>query len=109
MHRIGYILPPGFQVIALGFLLAGYGIALPHGDSGQNNAVFTLTNSTLLNLPPEGLGYYLGAAAFQIGQVSLGFLVAALAGYIAYAIADRPGIAPGFVAGSIAVFMNAGS
>src|SRR5690606_9166375 len=29
-------------------------------------------------------------------------------GYIAYAIADRPGIAPGFVAGSIAVLMNAG-
>ena len=32
----------------------------------------------------------------------------ALAGYIAYAIADRPGIAPGFVAGAVAVFMNAG-
>ena len=32
----------------------------------------------------------------------------ALAGYIAYAIADRPGIAPGFVAGAVAVFMGAG-
>jgi PTS system fructose-specific IIC component len=30
----------------------------------------------------------------------MGFLVAALAGYIAFAIADRPGIAPGFVAGA---------
>ncbi|WP_439693653.1 PTS fructose transporter subunit IIABC [Curtobacterium sp. SP.BCo] len=108
---VSYMIPfvaGGGLLIALGFLLAGYGIALQHGDSGQNNAVFTLTNYTLLNLPPEGLGYYLGAAAFQIGGVSLGFLVAALAGYIAYAIADRPGIAPGFVAGSIAVFMNAG-
>lgn len=108
---VSYMIPfvaGGGLLIALGFLLAGYAIALPHGDSGQNNAVFTLTNYTLLNLPPEGLGYYLGAAAFQIGGVSLGFLVAALAGYIAYAIADRPGIAPGFVAGSIAVFMNAG-
>jgi PTS system fructose-specific IIC component len=38
----------------------------------------------------------------------MGFLVAALAGYIAYAIADRPGIAPGFVAGAVAVFMGAG-
>jgi PTS system fructose-specific IIC component len=38
----------------------------------------------------------------------MGFLVAALAGYIAFAIADRPGIAPGFVAGAIAVTMNAG-
>jgi fructose PTS system EIIBC or EIIC component len=108
---VSYMIPfvaGGGLLIALGFLLAGYGIALQHGDSGQNNAVYTLTNYTLLNLPPEGLGYYLGAAAFQIGGVSLGFLVAALAGYIAYAIADRPGIAPGFVAGSIAVFMNAG-
>ncbi len=108
---VSYMIPfvaGGGLLIALGFLLAGYGIALTHGDSGQNNAVYTLTNYTLLNLPPEGLAYYLGAAAFQIGGVSLGFLVAALAGYIAYAIADRPGIAPGFVAGSIAVFMNAG-
>ncbi|WIE76099.1 fructose-specific PTS transporter subunit EIIC [Curtobacterium sp. MCSS17_007] len=108
---VSYMIPfvaGGGLLIALGFLLSGYAIALPHGDSGQNNAVYTLTNYTLLNLPPEGLDYYLGAAAFQIGGVSLGFLVAALAGYIAYAIADRPGIAPGFVAGSIAVFMNAG-
>ncbi|WP_144710037.1 fructose-specific PTS transporter subunit EIIC [Curtobacterium pusillum] len=108
---VSYMIPfvaGGGLLIALGFLLAGYGIALAHGDSGQNNAVYTLTNYTLLNLPPEGLAYYLGAAAFQIGGISLGFLVAALAGYIAYAMADRPGIAPGFVAGSIAVFMNAG-
>ncbi|ROS78310.1 PTS system D-fructose-specific IIA component (F1P-forming) (Frc family) /PTS system D-fructose-specific IIB component (F1P-forming) (Frc family) /PTS system D-fructose-specific IIC component (F1P-forming) (Frc family) [Curtobacterium sp. PhB130] len=108
---VSYMIPfvaGGGLLIALGFLLAGYGIALPHGDSGQNNAVYTLTNYTLLHLPPQGLAYYLGAAAFQIGGVSLGFLVAALAGYIAYAMADRPGIAPGFVAGSIAVFMNAG-
>jgi len=108
---VSYMIPfvaGGGLLIALGFLLSGYGIALQHGDSGQNNAVYTLTNYTLLNMPPEGLAYYLGAAAFQIGGVSLGFLVAALAGYIAYAMADRPGIAPGFVAGSIAVFMNAG-
>ncbi|MCJ1714107.1 fructose-specific PTS transporter subunit EIIC [Curtobacterium sp. VKM Ac-2922] len=108
---VSYMIPfvaGGGLLIALGFLLAGYGIALTHGNSGQNNAVYTLTNYTLINLPPQGLAYYLGAAAFQIGGVSLGFLVAALAGYIAYAMADRPGIAPGFVAGSIAVFMNAG-
>ncbi|PZF57716.1 PTS lactose transporter subunit IIC [Curtobacterium sp. MCSS17_008] len=108
---VSYMIPfvaGGGLLIALGFLLSGYEIASTHGDDGVNNAVWTLTHSTLLDLPPEGLGYYLGAAAFQIGSVSLGFLVAALAGYIAYAIADRPGIAPGFVAGSIAVFMNAG-
>lgn len=108
---VSYMIPfvaGGGLLMALGFLLAGYGIALTHGHDGVSNAVYTLQHSTLLNLPPQGLGYYLGAAAFEIGSVSLGFLVAALAGYIAYAIADRPGIAPGFVAGSIAVFMNAG-
>jgi PTS system fructose-specific IIC component len=46
--------------------------------------------------------------AFKIGQLSLNFLIPALAGYIAYALADRPGIAPGFVAGSVAGFMGAG-
>ncbi|WFR68089.1 fructose-specific PTS transporter subunit EIIC [Curtobacterium flaccumfaciens] len=108
---VSYMIPfvaGGGLLIALGFLLAGYGIALTHGNDGVNNAVYTLQHSTLLDLPPQGLRYYLGAAAFEIGSVSLGFLVAALAGYIAYGIADRPGIAPGFVAGSIAVFMNAG-
>jgi len=108
---VSYMIPfvaGGGLLIALGFLLAGYGIALTHGNDGVNNAVYTLQHFTLLDLPPQGLHYYLGAAAFEIGSVSLGFLVAALAGYIAYAIADRPGIAPGFVAGSIAVFMNAG-
>jgi len=43
------------------------------------------------------------ALLFQIGATSFGFLVPALAGFIAFAIADRPGIAPGFVGGAIAV------
>lgn len=110
---VSYMIPfvaGGGLLIAISFLpfLGGYGIALAHGDSGVNNAVYTLQHYAIWNLPPEGLGYYLGAIAFEIGGVSLGFLVPALAGYIAFAIADRPGIAPGFVAGAIAVFMNAG-
>ncbi|MEN2739101.1 fructose-specific PTS transporter subunit EIIC [Microbacterium sp. X-17] len=110
---VSYMIPfvaGGGLLIAISFLpfLGGYGIALAHGSSGMNNAVYTLTHYAIWNLPPEGLGYYLGAIAFEIGSVSLGFLVPALAGYIAFAIADRPGIAPGFVAGAIAVFMNAG-
>lgn len=108
---VSYMIPfvaGGGLLIAIGFLLGGYGIALTHDGSTVNNAVFTLTNFTLWNLPPEGLIYYLGAVAFEIGALSMGFLVPALAGYIAFAIADRPGIAPGFVAGAVAVFMNAG-
>ncbi len=100
---VSYMIPfvaGGGLLLALGFLLSGYEIA--------GNAATVLTDYSLFNLPPEGLMYFLGAAAFQIGNLSMGFLVAALAGYIAYAIADRPGIAPGFVAGAVAVFMGAG-
>ena len=46
---------------------------------------------------------YLGALFFALGATAFKFLVPALAGYIAYAIADRPGIAPGFVMGALAV------
>ncbi|GAA3752765.1 fructose-specific PTS transporter subunit EIIC [Microbacterium kribbense] len=108
---VSYMIPfvaGGGLLMAIGFLLGGYAIALGHGDSGVSNAVYTLQHFALWSLPPQGLMYYLGAAAFQIGSVGLGFLVPALAGYIAFAIADRPGIAPGFIAGSIAIFMNAG-
>ncbi len=114
---VSYMIPfvaGGGLLIALGFLLGGYQIASAHA-SGVSNAVFTLQNSTLWNLPttdivsPLGpLGQYLGAVAFQIGGLSFGFLVPALAGYIAFGIADRPGIAPGFVAGAVAAFMGAG-
>lgn len=100
---VSYMIPfvaGGGLLIALGFLLSGFEIA--------NDADAVLTTYSLTSLPPEGLVYFLGAAAFKIGGLSMGFLVAALAGYIAYAIADRPGIAPGFVAGAVAVFMNAG-
>ena len=41
-------------------------------------------------------------------SLAFGFLVPALAGYIAFAIADRPGLAPGFTAGAVALFVGAG-
>lgn len=49
-----------------------------------------------------------GALLFQIGGVAFGFLVPVLAGYIAYGMADRPGLVPGFVGGSISLTINAG-
>lgn len=107
---VSYMIPfvaGGGLLIALGFLLAGYEIALSNAD-GVGNADAMLTQYTLLNLPPEGLGVFLGAVFFKIGGLSMGFLIPALAGYIAYALADRPGIAPGFVAGAVAGFMGAG-
>jgi len=46
---------------------------------------------------------------FQIGsKAGFTLMVPALAGYIAYSIADRPGIAPGMIGGLVAVNMEAG-
>jgi PTS system fructose-specific IIC component len=39
---------------------------------------------------------------FNIGGTAFGLMVPVLAGFIAFAIADRPGIAPGMVAGMLA-------
>ncbi len=100
---VSYMIPfvaGGGLLIALGFLLGGYQIT-DHADE------IVLTNN-FGNLPDGGLLTYLGAVAVKIGQLSMGFLVPALAGYIAFAIADRPGIAPGFTAGAVAGFMGAG-
>ncbi|HJX77530.1 PTS fructose transporter subunit IIABC [Glutamicibacter sp.] len=100
---VSYMIPfvaGGGLLIALGFLLGGYAIT--------DVADKYLTDNTLFNLPDAGLMAYLGAVAYKIGGLSMGFLVPALAGYIAYAYADRPGIAPGFTAGAVAGFMGAG-
>ncbi|MFE3836380.1 PTS fructose transporter subunit IIC [Pseudogemmobacter sonorensis] len=51
----------------------------------------------------------LGWTLFQIGSAgAFALMVPALGGYIAYSIADRPGIAPGMVGGMIAVGIGAG-
>ncbi|WP_461188879.1 PTS fructose transporter subunit IIABC [Arthrobacter sp. Z4-13] len=107
---VSYMIPfvaGGGLLIALGFLLGGYLIT--------DFADTIVTTNNFFNLPSEypeqaigPLGAYLGAVLFKIGALSMSFLVPALAGYIAYAIADRPGIAPGFVAGAVAGFMGAG-
>ncbi|MCX8456636.1 PTS fructose transporter subunit IIABC [Paenarthrobacter ureafaciens] len=100
---VSYMIPfvaGGGLLIALGFLLGGYDITAV--------ADKVVLENNLGNLPEGGLAIYLGAVAFKIGALSIGFLVPALAGYIAYGIADRPGIAPGFTAGAVAGFMGAG-
>ncbi|MGX5718293.1 PTS fructose transporter subunit IIABC [Arthrobacter sp. MAHUQ-56] len=107
---VSYMIPfvaGGGLLIALGFLMGGY-LITKYADT-------IVVQNSLFNLPTEfpenawgPMGAYLGAVLFKIGALSLGFLVPALAGYIAYAIADRPGIAPGFVAGAVAGFMGAG-
>ncbi|GJF08185.1 PTS lactose transporter subunit IIC [Mycolicibacterium cyprinidarum] len=100
---VSYMIPfvaAGGLLIALGFLFAGYDIT----DNGNDIAL----NNSLTNLPAGGFTQYLGAILFTLGGLAFSFLVPALAGYISFAIADRPGIAPGFTAGALAVFIGGG-
>jgi len=108
---VSYMIPfvaAGGLLIALGFLFAGAGIAnTPDGESDSLAHLIATANS-LSNLPSGGLSQYLGAVLFTLGGLAFSFLVPALAGYISFAIADRPGLAPGFTAGAVAVFVGAG-
>ncbi|MGY1609036.1 PTS fructose transporter subunit IIABC [Geodermatophilus sp. SYSU D00700] len=119
---VSYMIPfvaAGGLLIALGFLFGGYQIVSTNPDAvteGQSYALSWALDNSFLDLPSaaplEGLndGFfgYLGALCTVLGQAAFAFLVPALAGYIAYAIADRPGIAPGFVVGAVSVTMSAG-
>lgn len=42
------------------------------------------------------------------GSGAFGLMVPILAGYIAYSIADRPGLAPGMIGGAVAIQLNSG-
>jgi fructose PTS system EIIBC or EIIC component len=50
----------------------------------------------------------LAAAFMDIGSAAMGLMVPILAAYIAYSIADRPGLTPGLVGGILAVKIGAG-
>ncbi|MBA9043358.1 fructose-specific PTS transporter subunit EIIC [Streptomyces griseofuscus] len=96
MSGVSYMVPfvaAGGLLIAIGFALGGYKVN--KAPSVMDHFVWTQTDSW-------------AALMFQIGGVAFAFLVPVLAGYIAYGIADRPGLVPGFVGGSIALTINAG-
>ncbi|MFJ9717109.1 fructose-specific PTS transporter subunit EIIC [Streptomyces sp. NPDC101213] len=96
MSGVSYMVPfvaAGGLLIALGFAIGGYEIN--KAPSVMDHFVWTQADSW-------------GALLFQIGGVAFGFLVPVLAGYIAYGMADRPGLVPGFVGGAISLTVNAG-
>lgn len=86
LTAISYLLP---LVVASGLL-----IAIGNLTGGQN--VTTLEGITI------------PSALTTIGVFGMGLLPSFIAGYIAYAIADRPGLAPGFLMGQVASFLGAG-
>ena len=119
MTGVSYMIPfvaAGGLLIALGFLLAGYDIALTPKGATDSVAQTVAKSYTLWNLPGEvsgakhstGFLLYVGSVLLLLGQAAMKFLVPALAGYIAFGLAGRPGIAPGFVMGFIAGEVGAG-
>ncbi|MFF1959244.1 fructose-specific PTS transporter subunit EIIC [Streptomyces sp. NPDC058220] len=96
MSGVSYMVPfvaAGGLLIALGFALGGY--TINKAPSVAEHFIWTEHTSW-------------AALLFQIGGLAFSFLVPVLAGYIAYGMADRPGLVPGFVGGSIALTINAG-
>ncbi|MFJ4563900.1 fructose-specific PTS transporter subunit EIIC [Streptomyces caelestis] len=96
MSGVSYMVPfvaAGGLLIALGFAIGGYKV--DKAPSVMDHFMWLQADSW-------------AALLFQIGGVAFGFLVPVLAGYIAYGMADRPGIVPGFVGGMIAFNINAG-
>ncbi|MFF2717340.1 fructose-specific PTS transporter subunit EIIC [Streptomyces sp. NPDC058011] len=96
MSGVSYMVPfvaAGGLLIALSFAIGGYEIA--DAKSVADHFVWGQADSwaALLN---------------QIGSAAFGFLVPVLAGYIAYGMADRPALVPGFVGGAIALTVDAG-
>ena len=118
MTGVSYMIPfvaAGGLLIALGFLLGGYDIALTPDGAEKSVAEAVAHDYTLWSLPGSvegaagsGLMLYLGSVFFLLGQAAMNFLVPALAGYIAFGLAGRPGIAPGFAMGAIAVSVGSG-
>lgn len=96
MSGVSYMVPfvaAGGLLIALGFAIGGWKI-----DKAPSVAEhFVWTDHTSW-----------AALLFQTGGLAFAFLVPVLAGYIAYGMADRPGLVPGFVGGSVAVTIKAG-
>ena len=111
MTGVSYMIPfvaAGGILIALSFMLAQ--VAL-----GEEGAI-EITNYALdadgkyniaENFTPLSLTAW-AALLYVMGGAAFGFLVPILSGYIAYAIADRPGLVPGIVGGFIAETMGAG-
>lgn len=91
MNGVSHMLPfvvGGGILIAIAFLIDGFSVDLNSLPADQRANFGTITQA---------------AAMFKgIGGTAFGFMLPILAGFIAMSIADRPGLAVGFVGGSIA-------
>lgn len=115
MTGVSYMIPfvaAGGLLIALAFLVGGYDVAFKAQDIALEYSLWNLPGQIELEsgqvMSHSGLSLYIGALLATLGSAAMGFLVAALSGYIAFGLAGRPGLAPGFVGGAISVITGAG-
>ena len=105
MTGVSYMIPfvtAGGILIAIGFMISGdpagfTGLGVQNAIDGTDAAGASLDARVRI-----------GAFFFGLAMAPWGFLLPALAGYIAYAIADRPGLVPGFAAGAVAGSIGSG-
>lgn len=88
-------------------LMSGVSQMLPFVIGGGILIALAFLFDNLLGVPSDQLGnlgsYNEIASMFmKIGQAAFGFMLPLLAGFIAYSIAEKPGLVAGFVAGAIA-------
>jgi len=90
------------------YLLSGVSFAIPFVASG---GILIAVSIAFAPMTPTGPDF--SHAPFlklinEIGSAAFAFLIPVLSGYIAFGIADRPGLVPGFVGGYIAGQVGAG-
>lgn len=88
-------------------LMGGVSQMLPFVIGGGIMIALAFLIDNALGVPTESLGSLgsyneLAAMFMNIGGAAFGFMLPVLAGYIAYSIAEKPGLVAGFVAGAIA-------
>jgi len=107
MTGVSYMIPfvaAGGILIALSYMLAQVAWG---GAEGAIEVTNVDAAEVVAAFDPASLQDW-SVILLTTGQLAFGFLVPVLSGYIAYAIADRPGLVPGFLGGAAAVFVGAG-
>lgn len=90
------------------YLLTGVSYAIPFVAAGGILIASAIAFVPMTSTGPDFSNAPIQKTLLDVGVAAFGLLVPVLAGYIAFGIADRPGLAPGFVGGAIAAQVGAG-
>ncbi|MGW4592829.1 PTS fructose transporter subunit IIC [Amycolatopsis thermoflava] len=107
MTGVSYMIPfvaAGGILIALSFLIGGPEVAAKVGGGDFQGVTYPGIENVSDLMSQAGIAGVL----FKIGSLAFEMLVPILSGFIAFGMADRPGIAPGIVGGLLATATGAG-